>query len=68
VIALLHSMARQRGLCVVVVTHNPAVAEQADRVVKLNDGLIQSDERKDGGPPIETLVETLARWWKSWLS
>jgi ABC-type lipoprotein export system ATPase subunit len=49
VIGLLHNMARQMGLCVVIVTHNPAVAEEADRVVRLDDGHIKSDERKGGG-------------------
>ena len=51
VINLLHSMAKRMGLCVVVVTHNPAVADEADRVVRLNYGLIESDERKNGGSP-----------------
>lgn len=49
VIGLLHEMSQQTGLCVVVVTHNVAIAGQADRVVRLNYGLIESDERRDGG-------------------
>ncbi len=51
VIGLLHGMAKKTGICVVVVTHNVTIAEEADRVVRLNYGLIESDERKDGGPP-----------------
>lgn len=48
VIGLLHGMARSMGICVVVVTHNLAIAEEADRVVRLNYGRIESDERRDG--------------------
>ncbi|MBI1885773.1 MAG: ABC transporter ATP-binding protein [Chloroflexi bacterium] len=53
VIGLIHGMARQMGICVVVVTHNPAIAGEADRVVSLNYGLIESDQRKDGDKPAE---------------
>ncbi|OGO50922.1 MAG: hypothetical protein A2148_02170 [Chloroflexi bacterium RBG_16_68_14] len=45
VIDLLHHMAKQTRLSVVVVTHNLMVAEEADRVISLNYGLIESDER-----------------------
>ncbi len=51
VINLIHGMAREMGLCVVVVTHNPVIADRADRVVKLNYGKIESDERKNGASP-----------------
>ncbi len=36
---------REHGLTVVVVTHDPDVAQYADRVVTFRDGLIISDER-----------------------
>ncbi|HEU4760229.1 MAG TPA: ABC transporter ATP-binding protein, partial [Dehalococcoidia bacterium] len=45
VINLLHGMAKGMGLCVIVVTHNAAIAESADRVVALSYGRIESDER-----------------------
>jgi len=48
VINLLHTMARDMGLCVVVVTHNLSVADQADRVVSLNYGSIETDRRRNG--------------------
>lgn len=51
VMRLLHSMAKERGLCVVVVTHNTAIAGEADRVVKLDYGSVESDERKNGASP-----------------
>ena len=48
VINLLHTMARNLGLCVVVVTHNLSVADEADRVVSLNYGSIETDRRRNG--------------------
>ena len=48
VINLLHTMARDLGLCVVVVTHNLSVADEADRVVSLNYGSIETDRRRNG--------------------
>jgi lipoprotein-releasing system ATP-binding protein len=36
----------QRGTTIVVVTHNPALAERMNRVVTLQDGRIEKDERR----------------------
>ena len=38
------------GLTIVLVTHDPSVAEQAARVVTLKDGLVASDESRDLKP------------------
>ena len=46
IIALLRSLNRDEGITVVVVTHDPEIAAQTDRVVALYDGRIASD-----GPP-----------------
>ena len=48
VIGLLRRMTKDPGLSVVVVTHNQAIADRADRVVALNYGKVESDERRDG--------------------
>lgn len=45
IIGLLRNMASGSGLCVVVVTHNPRIAERADRVIRLNSGRVESDSR-----------------------
>jgi putative ABC transport system ATP-binding protein len=37
----------QQGITVVVVTHDPNIAEFAQRVVRFKDGVIVSDEKKD---------------------
>jgi ABC-type lipoprotein export system ATPase subunit len=36
----MHNIAKQEGSSVVVVTHDPVVAEKADRLVEMRDGRI----------------------------
>jgi len=45
---LLHEL-NQSGITVVLVTHEPEIAEKAERVIRMRDGKIQSDERKTVG-------------------
>jgi putative ABC transport system ATP-binding protein len=45
-IRLLHAAAKERGACVVVVTHDPRLEAYADRVITMEDGKILSDERR----------------------
>jgi len=35
----------ERGITVVIVTHEPEIAQQTRRVIRMRDGVIQSDER-----------------------
>ncbi len=42
----------QRGITVIVVTHEEAVAAYAQRVIRMHDGLIQSDERRESARQI----------------
>lgn len=44
---LLFAINRQRGTTIVVVTHNPALAASMPRVVTLQDGKVEKDERRD---------------------
>lgn len=44
----------ESGITVVIVTHEDAIAHQAKRLIKVRDGLIQSDERLAG---IHTKIE-----------
>jgi macrolide transport system ATP-binding/permease protein len=45
IMATLQRLNRERGLTVVLVTHDAEVAAYADRVITLKDGLILSDQR-----------------------
>jgi putative ABC transport system ATP-binding protein len=45
IIALFRRMAKDSGLAVVVVTHNPRIGAKADHVVALNSGRVESDRR-----------------------
>jgi putative ABC transport system ATP-binding protein len=45
VLEILLELNRQEGATLVLVTHDPALAEHADRVITLRDGLVVSDEK-----------------------
>ena len=48
---------REQGLTVILVTHEPDIAEFAERVVTMRDGMIISDERR---PAIDTIKPSLS--------
>ncbi len=37
------------GLCVVLVTHDPAIAEEAQRILRMRDGKLETDKYVDAG-------------------
>ena len=45
IMELFKQLNEERGITIVFVTHNPEVAAYCDRVVRVRDGLIESDER-----------------------
>ncbi|HEY1101387.1 MAG TPA: ABC transporter permease, partial [Myxococcota bacterium] len=45
IVALLRELHRSMGLTVVIVTHDPELAEHADRCVRLRDGVVEDDRR-----------------------
>ncbi|MGZ3411474.1 MAG: ABC transporter permease [Xanthobacteraceae bacterium] len=52
----LQTLNRERGVTIIMVTHEPDIAAYADRTVTMRDGQIVSDERRPSAhpPPIET--------------
>ncbi len=47
VVAMLRDLVDKRGQTIILVTHDPEVAAQADRVVHLRDGLIEDEDRRE---------------------
>ena len=47
VIDLLHRAAREHGACVVCVSHDPRLIRHADRLLRMEDGRVLSDQRND---------------------
>lgn len=44
VVEILKQLAHGQGYCVVIVTHDPAIAEKSDKVWKMSDGLLRETE------------------------
>ena len=49
ILGTIQALNRERGLTVVLVTHERALAETADRIVTMSDGVVVSDEWRAGG-------------------
>jgi len=52
IMELLDKLNRDKGITVIMVTHENDVAAYARRVIQVHDGLISSDERKTSSPAI----------------
>ncbi|MGH6953521.1 MAG: ATP-binding cassette domain-containing protein, partial [Alphaproteobacteria bacterium] len=70
ILAILHTL-HERGITVIVVTHEPEIAAHASRVIRMRDGRVLSDERsvRAGQPPPHPQALTPAsiahRPWRS---
>lgn len=49
VLQLIEDLRREYGLTLIMVTHDEAIAARADRIVRINDGLIIKEERMVAG-------------------
>jgi putative ABC transport system ATP-binding protein len=52
------------GQTVIIVTHEPEIAEQCQRVVRLRDGRVMSDTLRCGACGMNLLIEACARRWR----
>ncbi|MCD8054664.1 MAG: ABC transporter ATP-binding protein [Lachnospiraceae bacterium] len=55
ILKLIETVSRTWGTTVIMVTHNDAIRGMADRVIRLRDGQIRSDERNAHRTPAEEL-------------
>jgi putative ABC transport system ATP-binding protein len=55
VLSLLHELSHELSQTVLLVTHNASIGRMADRVLRMRDGQIVSDERNDAPAPAEAL-------------
>lgn len=51
IIEVLKDATKREGVTVVVVTHDPVVAERADRIIEMRDGTIQREKIRPNHPP-----------------
>lgn len=62
--ALLHEL-HADGHTIIIVTHDPLIAAQAQRIIEISDGVIIGDTRKDGATQTSRVKESIrriARW------
>jgi macrolide transport system ATP-binding/permease protein len=59
ILAVLREL-NQRGITIVMVTHEEEVAREARRRIRIRDGMVQSDERTSAEPSTTTSVATVS--------
>ena len=55
VLKLLYDLSRKRGMTVIIITHNQAIAPMADRVIRIKSGKIISNELNGNVTPIDEI-------------
>lgn len=55
ILKLLQDTCRERGVCVIVITHNLALTAMGDKVIKVRNGRIESIERNEHPLPVERI-------------
>lgn len=55
ILKLLQDTCRQKGMTVIVITHNSALAPMADRIIHIKNGKVSSMEQNDVPTPVEEI-------------
>ena len=55
ILKLLYDLSRERGMTVIIITHNQAIAPMADRVIRIKSGKILSNELNENVTPIDEI-------------
>ena len=55
IVKLLQDMCRERGMTVIVITHNSAIAPMADRVIKIKNGRVSKMYQNESPVSVETI-------------
>ena len=55
ILKLLQDMCRERGMTVIVITHNSAITPMADRVIKIKNGKVSSMQMNEHPVSVETI-------------
>ena len=55
VLKLLYDLSRERGMTVIIITHNQAIAPMADRIIRIKSGKIISNELNQNVTPIDEI-------------
>ncbi|MCF1586342.1 ABC transporter ATP-binding protein [Tetragenococcus koreensis] len=56
ILRLLQNASRELGRTVLIITHNSAIAEMADRVIQINDAQVRSIEENKAPSSVDTIV------------
>ncbi|HHU70995.1 MAG TPA: ABC transporter ATP-binding protein [Clostridiales bacterium] len=55
ILMLLQEQSRRNGILVVIVTHNSALIQMADRIIRMKSGTVTSVQKNDNALPIEEI-------------
>ena len=55
ILKLLQDTSREQGMTVIIITHNKALCDMADRVIRVKSGTVQSVTRNEHARPIEEI-------------
>ena len=55
ILKLLQDTAREKGITVVIITHNQAITAMADRIIEIKNGMVASKRINDNVVPVEEI-------------